>query len=339
MGKKGKRVVKRELSERSGAFDRLLTWFFCSRRDLPWRRERSLYSVLVSEMMLQQTQVSRVIEYYTRFMERFPTIEALASASLDEVYFMWSGLGYYRRARYLWETAKCLVRDGLPSSGWENLPGLGRYTASAIRAFAFNECVGVVDANVGRVLARFRGILSTKQERLQKVMTTLVAYGKRLGYESRDVNEAFMELGALLCGRERKCYLCPLARACCTYLRGEDLFVISQKKSHVDVKEKCYAYLTESGEVWMVQNGRWREGLWDLPTEEESVFGKEKSGGFVVTYGVTRHRVQREVEVYRVMGEGVSGSGRWVSVFQPDVALGSPAKRCLVFLQDFLARN
>ncbi len=331
--------MTRVLSERSGAFDRLLTWFFCSRRDLPWRRERSLYSVLVSEMMLQQTQVSRVVEYYHRFMERFPALEALAGASLEEVYRVWSGLGYYRRARYLWETAKCLVRDGLPSSGWENLPGLGRYTASAIRAFAFNECVGVVDANVGRVLARFRGILSTKQERLQRMMNTLVAYGVRLGYEPRDVNEAFMELGAVVCGRERRCYLCPLKSVCCTYKRGEDIYVIRKKKNYVNIQEKCFAYLGAEGRVWMVQGGRWRKDLWDLPTGEKSCVEGERLGGFVITYGVTHHRVQREVEVYRVREEALSENGRWVSVFQPEVALGSPARKCLVVLQDFQARN
>ncbi|MCX7881816.1 MAG: hypothetical protein N2314_01190 [Brevinematales bacterium] len=318
-------------------FDRLMSWFFVHRRDLPWRRDRSFYSVLVSEMMLQQTQVVRVLGYYARFMNRFPTLEALAQASLEDVYIVWSGLGYYRRARYLWEAARLLVKEGVPpKGGWESVPGLGQYTISALRAFALNECVGVLDANVKRVLARFRGISSLKEKRLWEVITTFVVYGVRRGYEPRDVNEAFMELGALVCGRERRCYLCPFQRVCCTYLRGEDIFYVREKKSYTKVQERCIAYLKDDGKVWVVQGERWRKGLWDLPLWKEKLEEGERLGGFVLEYGVTHHRVERQVEVYRVKQMAGWEGGRWVMVTSPEVALGSPARRCLEFLQDFV---
>jgi len=321
------------------AFDRVMAWFFAHRRDLPWRRDRSIYAVLVSEMMLQQTQVSRVVGYYERFMRRFPTLLDLASAPLDEVYRVWSGLGYYRRARYLWETARRMVQEGtIPEDRWEDLPGLGRYTASALRAFALNEPVGVVDANVGRVIARFRGIVSKNRRRLQEVMDTLVRYGKRRGYEPRDVNEAFMELGALVCGRQRRCFLCPLREVCCTYLEGEDRFVVRQPRAYVRVEERCVALVSGGSRVWMVQGGRWREGLWDLPLLEEVGYEGERLGGFSFSYGVTRHRVEREVEVYEVSQTPI-GKGRWVSMDQPEVGLGSPAHRCLQWLRAFVARD
>ncbi len=316
-------------------FDRLMKWFFCHRRDLPWRRDRSLYSVLVSEVMLQQTQVSRVVEYYRRFMECFPTMEDLSQACLDEVYQVWSGLGYYRRARLLHEAAKHLVKTTPQGDEWEKLPGMGRYTAAAVRAFAFNEPVAVLDANVKRVLARFRGVCSREEKRLSELMQIFVCYGVGRGYEPRDINEAFMELGALVCGKKRECMICPLQRACCTFLGGEDRYLVVEKKKYLQVEERCAAFLTGDGKVWMVQGGRWRKGLWDLPVLLQRK--GQSLGGFSLSYGVTNHRVTRDVEVFLVGGDELEGEGMWADVERCSLALGSPARKSLAMLAEFVA--
>ncbi|URA09314.1 A/G-specific adenine glycosylase [Thermospira aquatica] len=321
--------------KKASVFDRLMEWFFRSRRDLPWRRDRSLYSVLVSEMMLQQTQVSRVVEYYGRFFKRFPTLETLAEASLNEVYQLWGGLGYYRRARLLHEAAKSLVKDIPRGEAWEKLPGIGKYTAAAVRAFVFNEPVAVLDANVKRVLARFRGVLSSHEKRLSELMQLLVCYGVKRGYEPRDVNEAFMELGALVCSKKRECMICPLHLACCTFLGGEERYLVVEKKNYLRVEERCAAFLRPDGKVWLVPSERWREGLWDLPLLRQR--RGEALGGFALSYGVTNHRVMRHVEVFLVEDEKPDQEGRWEDVTGCSLALGSPAKKSLEMLCEFVA--
>ena len=138
----------------------LLAWFERNRRDLPWRRRRDPYAVWLSEVMLQQTQVSTVIPYFERFLERFPDPASLAAAPLPEVLAMWKGLGYYSRARNLHRAAQRIAEDGMPSTAeaLRELPGLGRYTAAAVASLSFGEPVAVLDGNVARVLARLRAI-------------------------------------------------------------------------------------------------------------------------------------------------------------------------------------
>src|SRR5206468_4154302 len=130
------------------------------RHDLPWQGTRDPYRICLSEVMLQQTQVAAVIPYYERFLRRFPTVEALASASEDEVLQLWSGLGYYARGRNLHAAAKAIVQNGFPQTAKEieSLPGIGRSTAAAIAAFAFGERAAILDGNVKRVLSRYSGI-------------------------------------------------------------------------------------------------------------------------------------------------------------------------------------
>src|SRR5689334_5614063 len=149
-------------AQRSRFRRKLLQWFEFYKRDLPWRATRDPYAVWVSEIMLQQTRVAAVAERYVEFMRRFPTVQALASAPLDDVLALWSGLGYYRRARMMHQAARVVVEERagvLPSNSaeWRELPGIGRYTAAAIASIAFNEPVAVVDGNVERVLARMHG--------------------------------------------------------------------------------------------------------------------------------------------------------------------------------------
>src|SRR5690242_10249439 len=192
----------------------LLRWYDHNRRDLPWRRTKDPYLVWVSEIMLQQTRVAAVLNYYGRFVEQFPTIEALAEARLESVLAAWSGLGYYRRARALHAAARLLVRDHnhrLPPTAIElrNVPGIGRYTAAAIASIAFGERCGVVDGNVQRVLERVSGATISTAQAWQ--MADALAPAARPG----DFNQAMMELGATVCLPGKPlCAQCPVRRFC-----------------------------------------------------------------------------------------------------------------------------
>ncbi|CAN6838287.1 unnamed protein product [Brassica oleracea] len=208
----------------------LLDWYDENQRDLPWRtktrseteKERRAYEVWVSEIMLQQTRVQTVMEYYKRWMHKWPTIYDLAQASLEEVNEMWAGLGYYRRARFLLEGAKMVVagKEGFPNkaSSLTKVKGIGEYTAGAIASIAFNEAVPVVDGNVIRVLARLKAISANPKDRLTvKIFWKLAA---QLVDPSRpgDFNQSLMELGATLCSVSKpSCSSCPISSQCRAY--------------------------------------------------------------------------------------------------------------------------
>lgn len=205
--------------------ERLLAWYQRSRRDLPWRRSQDPYAIWVSEVMLQQTRVAVVIERYQAFMGRFPTLVSLALAPEQDVLALWSGLGYYRRARMLHKTAQFVAdhhQGNLPNTANELrlLPGIGAYTAAAVASIAHGERVAVVDGNVERVLCRLEGWkagsrsgggaqLRSKIERLAGKLVSPLRPG--------DSNQALMELGATLClPRNPQCGICPVAADCKT---------------------------------------------------------------------------------------------------------------------------
>ncbi|CAA7027895.1 unnamed protein product [Microthlaspi erraticum] len=207
----------------------LLDWYDENQRDLPWRKrysedekEKRAYEVWVSEIMLQQTRVQTVMEYYKRWMHKWPTIYDLAQASLEEVNEMWAGLGYYRRARFLLEGAKMVVegKDGFPNqaSSLMKVKGIGEYTAGAIASIAFNEVVPVVDGNVIRVLARLKAISANPKDRL--TIKNFWKLAAQLVDPSRpgDFNQSLMELGATLCSVSKpSCSSCPVSSQCRAY--------------------------------------------------------------------------------------------------------------------------
>jgi A/G-specific adenine glycosylase len=192
-----------------------LAWYKRSARELPWRGTRNPYAILVSEFMLQQTQVSRVTEYYPRFLARFPSIGALARAKPKAVMEAWDGLGYYARARNLHALAREVTRlhDGtLPDSPEElqTLPGVGRYTAGAVACFAYEKPVPAVDTNVKRVLER-----AFAPDDVWELAAKLTP---KKGERAWRFNQAMMELGALVCrARKPKCPECPVNSNCRTY--------------------------------------------------------------------------------------------------------------------------
>jgi A/G-specific adenine glycosylase len=243
---------------------RLLRWYDANARDLPWRRDRDPYRVWLSEVMLQQTRVASVIEPYHRFLKRFPILEKLATAREASVLAVWSGLGYYRRARMLHAASKKIANEragSFPESSkeWEALPGVGRYTAAAIASIVFDEPIAVVDGNVERVLQRVVGKpLGRKQ--VWEMAQELVSQ-RRPG----DSNQAIMELGATVCiPRQPKCDRCPVVRLCAT----RDELPPRKNLGRQRKREIHYVLDCRDGSVLMVQRPKRASlmgGMWELP--------------------------------------------------------------------------
>jgi len=206
---------------------RLLAWYELHRRDLPWRRTRDPYAIWVSEIMLQQTRVAAVLGRYEAFLRNFPTVESLAHAAEADVLTLWSGLGYYRRARMLHKAAKTVAFDYkgvMPGVAAElrALPGVGAYTSAAIASIAYGEPVAVVDGNVERVVQRLAGWGSDARVGQGELIRRTEKLANKLLDSNRpgDFNQAMMELGATVClPRTPTCLICPLRRQCHT--RGE----------------------------------------------------------------------------------------------------------------------
>lgn len=213
----------------------IIRWFRRHGRSLPWRGTRDPYHIVVSEFMLQQTQVSRVEPYYQRFLSRFPTLQSLAAASPHSVRESWDGLGYYRRAANLHRLAQDVVRERggiIPSDPEElrRLPGVGRYTAGAVACFAFERRSPAVDTNVARVLRRAFHPRTGGADRAWQMAELMVP---RSGKTAWAFNQAIMELGALVCtAREARCNLCPVRRICATGRRARSVQHHAGKERH-----------------------------------------------------------------------------------------------------------
>jgi len=198
----------------------LLAWFELNRRDLPWRRTRDPYRILVSEVMLQQTQVDRVIPYYERFLEQFPNVQALAEAPVSEVIRLWSGLGYNRRAVNLQRTAQAVVNDHAGEfprdvTALRTLPGIGPYTAGAIACFAFEQDVAFIDTNMRRVIHRLAAGPELPEPQLSEKEIIELAAALVPPGDGWRWNQALIEFGALQCtARKPACIICPLRETC-----------------------------------------------------------------------------------------------------------------------------
>lgn len=204
----------------------LRTWYRRHRRDLPWRTAPSLYQTVVSEFMLQQTQVATVLPYFGRWMREFPDFAALAAAPEAKVLKLWEGLGYYSRARNLQRLARALAAQPAPPrspEAWRELPGVGPYTAAAITSISFDAPAAVVDGNVVRVLARLTGAARLFRDNGEAVKHfTPVAHALLNTRHPGDHNQAMMELGATVCTRQKpRCADCPVARFCAAHRSGD----------------------------------------------------------------------------------------------------------------------
>ena len=259
----------------------LLRWFRRHARSLPWRKSRDPYAVWVSEVMLQQTQVATVIPYFTRFLEAFPTLSALARAPLDSVLRVWSGLGYYRRVRHLHRAAKELVSKfggAFPRDYRRlcSLPGIGDYTGRAILSIAFNQPYAVLDGNVARVLARLgalRGNLHRPSfRRAVESRLELLISRRRPG----DFNQSMMELGQTLClPRAPRCPVCPVRKWCSAYgLGNPGLYPEPRPKRASEFHELAAAIIRRGRRVAMVRGlaDGLLDDLWNFP----SAFGSSR---------------------------------------------------------------
>ena len=226
---------------------RLLAWFRAHRRDLPWRKSRDPYRIWVAEIMLQQTRIAAVLPYYDRFLSHFPSVEALARAPQDEVLRLWSGLGYYSRARNLQQAAKEIVerhRGEFPRTLDEAhaLPGIGTYTAAAVLSIAYDVPLAVLDGNVARVLARLyaiRGDLRAPRRwnRLREIAQDMLA-PKSPG----DWNQALMELGETVCTPQNpRCAACPISRFCRARAEGLTATIPAPRRKPASVKIRIAA--------------------------------------------------------------------------------------------------
>ena len=244
------------------------------RHGLPWQHTRDPYRVWLSEIMLQQTQVTTVLAYYDRFLQRFPDVAALAAASQDEVLALWSGLGYYSRARNLHRCAQAVVAQHggqFPRSSeqLQSLPGIGRSTAAAVAAFCFGERVAILDGNVKRVLTRVLGFdgdlaVAAQERALWSQATALLP---EQGIEP--YTQGLMDLGATLCSaRAPQCRLCPVREVCvAAATQTQACFPVKTRKRKRGKREHVWLRLCWHGRVWLVQRpdqGVWA-GLWSLP--------------------------------------------------------------------------
>jgi A/G-specific adenine glycosylase len=259
------------------------------RHDLPWQGSRDPYRRWLSEIMLQQTQVAAVVPYYLRFLERFPDVQALAAADLDDVLQAWSGLGYYGRARNLHAAARLVVaRDGFPRSAAElaGLPGIGRSTAAAIAVFAFGERAAILDGNVKRVLCRHRGIegfpgLPAVERRLWEIAAGELP-------EAADVEaytQGLMDLGATVCTRARpRCAACPVAGDCVALAEGRVATLPAPRpRRELALRESTMVVLACEAGVLVERRppaGVWG-GLWSLPEADE-----QGAAGLAAAFGL-----------------------------------------------------
>lgn len=258
----------------------LLRWYDKHRRDLPWRAAKNEpanpYHVLVSEAMLQQTQVATVIAYFERFIAALPTVEALARADEQRVLTLWQGLGYYRRARHLHAAAKMIVRDFdgcVPATVAQllKLPGVGRYSAGAIASIAHGTPAPILDGNVARVLARLYGIDQPIDDTATKARLWVLAEALVPAKRAGDFNQSLMELGALVCTpRQPKCLTCPLRDVCVT--RSDALPVKNERRKPSAVTHTVVA-VRRNGHFLFEQRGTsglWAN-MWQMPTAETRI--------------------------------------------------------------------
>jgi A/G-specific adenine glycosylase len=271
---------------------RLLKWYRAHARDLPWRRSRDPYRVWISEVMLQQTQVATVREYFQRFVDALPDVHCLAAADEQHVLRLWEGLGYYRRARQLHAAAKEIVAHhggAFPMRAHElqKLPGIGRYTAGAIASIAFGQRAAILEANTIRLLCRliaFRGDpLSAVGQRLLWQIAEEILPQKAVA----EFNQALMELGSLVCTpAEPKCHECPLSMLCAANAAGLERQIPQSKTptSYTELREAA-VIVPRRGRVLLRQcaeGERWA-GLWDFPR-----FGLEAEGPLFAADEITQ---------------------------------------------------
>ncbi|CDH44830.1 A/G-specific adenine glycosylase [Candidatus Contendibacter odensensis] len=339
---------------------RVLGWFDAhGRKQLPWQENPTPYRVWISEIMLQQTQVETVIPYYQRFIERFPDLRKLADAELDEVLWLWAGLGYYARARHLHRTAQILCEQHggtmpLDIAILQQLPGIGRSTAGAILALAADQHQPILDGNVKRLLARFGAVAGWPGQ--SRVQTTLWELAERYTPVQRVAayTQAIMDLGAMICTPRRPyCAACPLAEGCAAHAQGQEMAYPEPKPHRKRLVRATRMLLlrTLEGEVLLERRppvGVWG-GLWSFPEcpleVDIAAWCQEQFGLTVVVkppWGMIRHNFshfQLDITPVPALVSGPAGvvmEGERFVWYNPchstDRGVAAPVKRLLAAL-------
>ena len=299
----------------------LITWSETEFTTLPWRKNRSLYRTLVSEIMLQQTTVGTVKNHFDRFLVRFPTLESLAQASEDELLVAWKGLGYYRRARNLKKISEALASEHkgkFPKDieALMEIPGIGPYTANALVGIGMDERALAVDANLERVIARLYGLKSEKGLKLQKEIHALFS-AKKIFNEKvsfRALNEALMDLGRTYCqARKAACELCPLKQNCVSFKKGNPLSYpmskdVEKKKATEHEIHLLRVFVMKKDKVLAYQKSEseWLSGQYEVPTfilsstdEKLKQYPRLKQNNFEPLFsfgtGITKYKIQNSV--------------------------------------------
>ncbi len=334
----------------------VLNWYqVYGRKNLPWQQQKTAYSVWLSEIMLQQTQVNTVIPYYEHFISTFPNVKALAKANIDEVLHLWTGLGYYARARNLHKTAQIVVNEyqgefPLDLELMNSLPGIGRSTAAAILSSVYQLPYAILDGNVKRVLARHFAVEGWPGKKA--VENRLWEHAQQLTPLQRtdEYNQAMMDLGAMVCTRSKpKCTLCPIAQSCIGYQQYNPVdFPTKKTKTTKPIKQAYFYLLYYQGEVWLEQrpkSGIWG-GLYCFPQQEtadtEHVLRQlqlntkdvqlTQMTAFRHTFShfhleITPLLVEIDQQPQMIMEQG---NGIWYNLSQPSqVGLAAPVKQLL----------
>jgi A/G-specific adenine glycosylase len=259
----------------------MLTWFRAHQRDLPWRRSRDPYRIWVAEVMLQQTRIAAVMPYYQRFLARFPTVQTLARAAAPEVLKLWSGLGYYSRARNLHRAAKMIVAQHnreFPRTldAALELPGIGVYTAAAVLSIAYDVPLAVLDGNVARVLARIKAVRGGLRAPKNWRALTVAAQNFLAAQSPGDWNQSLMELGEVICTPQSpRCVECPVARHCRAYAQGLTGEIPAPRRKRAAVHMKIAAAILRDprGRTVLVQDPGAHDSvlfsrMWQFPAVE-----------------------------------------------------------------------
>jgi A/G-specific adenine glycosylase len=327
----------------------LTAWFGQSARDLPWRRTRDPYAIWISEIMLQQTQVKTVIPYYERWMRTLPTIGAFAAARAEKALKLWEGLGYYTRVANAQSAARLIMtrHAGRFPARFDEilaLPGIGRYTAGAISSIAFNQPAPILDGNVIRVLTRLCAIGGDPRDK--KVSASLWDLAERLvsvpKIEPATLNQALMELGALIClPRQPRCTECPVRQHCAARRLGAvDRFPAAARRTHA-TQRRFIALLVRKRGRFLVRSrpaGVVNAGLWEFPNIEIPVKSKNPASlaapfktasarpFFSVRHSITRYRVLLEAYHAAAPAPAVT-DGVWKTIAQMDALPFASAHR------------
>jgi A/G-specific adenine glycosylase len=317
----------------------LLQWFKKKGRDLPWRKTRDPYAIWVSEIMLQQTQVTTVIPYYQNFLKSFPTIQHLAKANLSKVLKVWEGLGYYSRARNLHRASQIVLNHfhgSIPDTLKDLLclPGIGRSTAGAILSFAFNKAAPILDGNVKRVLSRLFAVSGSPGERKTQQLLWQISESLIPKRYSNPFNQALMDLGSMLCTpKEPECDRCPLRHFCKGRASGDpERYPSKRPKRVIPHRKAVSAVIKKDGKVLLNQRPPTGllGGLWEFPNLEIEGekrlrlrnYIKKKMGVNVKvkesidTFQQTYSHFKLTLQVFSCQPLNGKGKGKWVPIHQ-----------------------